>query len=197
MILVEQKNIMAKLNRIIFFGALLVMSGSAISAQSDKLQFSATVVKGLCEISVTDSEIIFPRQYIIMSFNNTDAVDVKEFNLIYKCRDYDPGNVDIIINAKGTVAPNDTKLFLDPNAIDGAKGVGFMLKNGSNSQIKGFYNAANTILPNANFSKRIVYSETQKEGVIPLSVGLVKQSGTAQLTPGKVKATVTFDFVIQ
>ena len=72
---------MEKFNKVIFIGILLAISGRASAAQSDKLEFSATVVKGLCEISVTDSEVIFPQQYIILSFNNTDAVDIKEFNI--------------------------------------------------------------------------------------------------------------------
>lgn len=118
-------------------------------------------------------------------------------NLIYKCKDYDPGNVDISISATGSAAPSDANLFLDAGSIDSASGVGFMLKNGSNSETKGFYAAVNTIIPNKSFTKRINYSETQKDGVIPLSVGLVKQRNVTQLTPGKVRATVVFDFVIQ
>ncbi|MTC50357.1 fimbrial protein [Providencia alcalifaciens] len=144
---------------------------------------------GECAISVSPSLIEFKRRPSIGEFVANDAVDLQRLSLKYTCTGYET-NARPEVNVTGSTA-TDTNLFLTADST-GAKGVGFMLKEGSVKDLSGYYNTGKTVVNGDS----IFLPADINEGETPFTVGFIRQIGNNTVTAGAVKAAILFTVVM-
>ncbi|WP_369311900.1 fimbrial protein [Providencia rettgeri] len=177
-------------NKFHLFLASLLLTSTMQSFAGNKLEIFADITSvGECEITVSPSNIEFTRKPAIAEFKPNDAVDLTPIEFEYQCRDYET-TVMPEIKVTGSVS-SDPNVFLTPDPT-GAKGVGFMLKNGNLPNKLGFYTAGTTLRNNESF----YLPAGSTSGSQPMTIGFVRQSGNNAVTAGSVKASILFTVVM-
>ncbi|HGN2078747.1 TPA: fimbrial protein [Providencia stuartii] len=170
--------------------ACLLMASTMQSFAGNKLEILADIQSiGECDIEVTPSNIEITRRPVVGDFRLNDAVDITPIKLSYQCRDYETTVMPEVM-VTGDVS-NDPNLFLTENPA-GAKGVGFMLKNGEVSELVGFYSKGKTLKNNESF----YLPAGSTKGSLPMTIGFVRQADNSTVTAGSAKASILLTVVM-
>ncbi|MTB45375.1 fimbrial protein [Providencia sp. wls1922] len=173
----------------LFAGIFSIVAIPEVNA-ANTLELTAEIDNaGECDIAVSPSLIEFKRRPSVGEFAANDAVDIQLLSLSYKCTGYET-NARPEIKVTGNTAA-DTNLFLtaDPK---GAKGVGFMLKDGAVKELSGYYNAGKTVVNGDS----VLLPVGDNDGEKPFTVGFIRQVGNNTVTAGAVKAAILFTVVM-
>lgn len=159
------------------------------------VNFSATIVNGTCAVSVLPQTVTFlpVAQNVFTQAKRTSQVKPLVLTL-NSCPGLAGGELHAAVRVDGKMADYDTHLFRDVDST--AKGVGIMMRADKyTGSVADFYDPDAAVITGQ-------YTHEQPKGEVPrngtqleYSVGFTNGSGSEQIFPGDLKATLQFTFL--
>ena len=179
---------MVSLNKPMITGLLLGIMLTAVNPvyADAKTDITASIVDGVCDISFSDTSIVFDtRQSTSFASGTAQMLPLKVFLDCQGMTDVAP-TFRVSGDSSGM---SDTNLFRSASST--ASNAGFMLKKGELNNLADFYNAAGTVAPGTE----IIFDKNEGTATEPFTVGLVADQGQPPVGAGTVEAKITFAFV--
>ncbi|MDA5494135.1 fimbrial protein [Yersinia intermedia] len=163
-------------------GALV--SPTVWAADTAVVNFSAQISDGSCEIQLSQDTLQFGI-YKAVDFQTSTAVAILPLTAAVTCS----GATTPKLTVTGTTPYASGTIFRDADSV--AAGAGFMVRRDTgNIDLGNFYNEAAAINNNASVSLSPVSTADAPQNE-PFLLGLVR-AGSETITPGAIKATLTF-----
>lgn len=155
-------------------------------ANAATTHIQANVVDGSCEVIIPSSTITFDSKMAYEFSSDAMALELHPLNVQLNC--IGAGTAPSLKVTGESVGLADTRLFRSGGSD--ARGVGFMLKEGTLTDLSSFYTASGTVAPGDSVNV------SQVEGVStqPFTVGLVRGVNEAIPSIGKINAKISFTF---
>lgn len=184
---------MAPLTKPIISGMLLALSGLSIgqvfAASTD---IKARIVDGVCQVSVDKSVMIFGPKNASQFINFTAELQPLEVKL--DCVGMQGKKPKLYVWGIGE-GVNDIQVFRENSLSSGARGIAFMLKQGSHSSLADFANINSPDRSIGPWGQEVPISQDEGSSTEPFTVGMVGHQSQWPPTGGTVGAKLTFSFV--
>lgn len=178
---------MGLLNKPLITGLLLATVITVVNAaHAATTEIKADIVDGICQVSFSNSSIIFTTKNSQQFAGGTAEVLPLDVNM--RCE----GTSGLTPSLKVTgesAGVSDQNLFRSTSST--AAYAAFMLKKGTVTDTNGFYSAPNTVAP----GDIIALTSDEGSSVEHFTVGLVQAAGDPPLGNGTVSASINFAFV--
>ncbi|WP_127959446.1 fimbrial protein [Serratia microhaemolytica] len=164
--------------------ASMLLSSNLWAAESAVVNFSAKIFDGTCQIQLSDNTLQFGL-HKAMDFQPNGTVAILPLTATVNCSAATTPKLTIT----GTTPYTSNAIFRDADSL--ANGVGFMVRRDTGSiDLGSFYDEAAALNNNVPVAlSPIGTADTAQDE--PFLLGLVR-SGTTTVTPGAIKATLTF-----
>lgn len=164
--------------------AIVLLSPAAWASNSAVVNFSAKISDGTCDIQLSQHTLQFGVHRAV-DFQPETAVVMLPLAATVTCS----GATTPKLTVSGSAPYSSNKIFRDADSA--ANGAGFMIRQDSgNIDLGSFYNESIAIGNNASVPLPLVSSAEVPQNE-PFLLGLVR-AGSKPVTPGTIKATLTF-----
>lgn len=157
----------------------------AWAADSAVVNFSAQISDGTCDIQLSQSALQFGI-YKAVDFQTRATVAILPLDATVTCT----GATTPRLTVTGSTPSTSSAIFRDADSV--STGAGFMVRRDTGSiDLGNFYNESSAINNNAS----VPLSPVSAAGALqnePFLLGLVR-AGSETVTPGAIKATLTFN----
>lgn len=178
---------MGLLNKLLISGLLLVIVATmANKASAATTEIKADIIDGICQVSFSNSSIIFTTKNSLQFAGGTAEVLPLDVNM--RCEGTSGLTPSLKVSGE-SAGVSDQNLFRSASST--AAYAAFMLKKGTLTDTNGFYSAPNTVAP----GDIIALSSDDGSSVEHFTVGLVQGAGDPPLGNGTVSASINFAFV--
>lgn len=178
---------MGLLNKLLISSLLLVIVATmANKASAATTEIKADIVDGICQVSFSNSSIIFTTKNSQQFSSGTAEILPLDVNL--RCEGTSGLTPSLKVSGE-SVGISDTNLFRSANST--AAYAAFMLKKGTLTDATSFYAAPNTVAP----GDIITLTTDEGNSVEHFTVGLVQGAGDPPIGNGTVSASINFAFV--
>lgn len=164
----------------------LYLSCSAV-VYAATTQITANISDGSCEVTIPNGNLTFDNKRASEFSSAMTTVELHHLNVELSCAG--TAGIAPVLNVTGESAGlADARLFR--SASSEAKGVGFMLKQGTLTDLPGFYTANGTVAPGDSVS----ISQDNGMSTQPFTVGLVRGKDEAIPSAGAISGKISFTF---
>ncbi|HHG0809116.1 TPA: hypothetical protein ACPUPA_001219 [Klebsiella pneumoniae] len=178
---------MGSLNKRYIPGLALLFIVLAVNpARAATTEITADIIDGICHISFSTTEIVFATKGSQQFATGTAEVQPLDVNL--SCLGMS-GLAPTFKVSGDSSGVSDQRLFRSASST--ANYAGFMLKQGTVTDLGDFYNAPNTVAP----GDVIAIDKDDGDSVQHFTVGLVHGAGDPPIGNGTVNAKINFAFV--
>lgn len=163
----------------------ILLSTSAWAADSAVVNFSAQISDGTCDIQLSQSALHFGI-YKAVDFQTRATVAILPLAATVTCS----GATTPKLTVTGITPYTSSAIFRDADSV--TTGAGFMVRRDTGSiDLGNFYNESSAINNNASVPLSPVSAAGAPQNE-PFLLGLVR-AGSETVTPGTIKATLTFN----
>lgn len=182
---------MAPLTKPIISGMLLALSGlsngQVFAASTD---IKARIVDGVCQVSVDKSVMIFGPKNASQFINFTAELQPLEVKL--DCVGMQGKKPKLYVWGIGE-GINDFRIFRENSLSSGARGIGFMVRQGTYSSLADYRGSSDHIIH--SWGENVPISQDEGSSTEAFTVGMVSDPSEWPPTGGTVGAKMTFSFV--
>lgn len=178
---------MALLNKIYLPGLILLLAVPALStARAATTEITADIIDGACNISFSDTELVFATKRSPQF--STGTAEVQPLNVNVNCTGLSGLKPSLKVSGDSS-GVTDKRLFRSASST--ADSAAFMLKKGTVTDLADFYTAPDTVSPGDVIS----IDKSEGEVLQHFTVGLVRGAGDPQIGGGTVNAKINFAVV--